>query len=205
MAVKLGENLQNEWDSDPNADLVWDAIQLRKVDPEAGLKSLIEHSEQGSTLAMIYLVRELKSDNAQDDVEHWLSEAADKGSLEACFQLAVHYHSKKNGEAAVERYKQAAGKGYAPAMYYLGMLHYHGIFVGRDVATALDYFERAKTKGHIPSMGYLAWIYRKEGFGLKGRLLAHWNCAAKIPSGVWHLIKFPNSDRIRGLSLKRRK
>jgi len=101
----------------------------------------------------------------------------------------------------VEEYKKLASVGYAPAMFYLGTMFYSGQLVEKDIGKASEYFELAKEAGHLPSMGYLARIYGKGGFGLRGRIAAHWNCLAKIPLMIWYLSNYPNSDRMRGLRL----
>lgn len=204
--TKTGESFEREWSEDPLAIELWDALDTVEKDRKLGLHELLALSERGSALAMMYLGNAYMISKTNEEfiqAVEWLRRSAKAGSIEGRYQLACHYHRSENGEQAAEEYRILAEAGYAPAMYYLGKILYHGNLLERNVQEAVSYFERAKSAGHIPSMGYLAWIYRKEKFGLKGRLLAHWNCLAKIPAAIWHIIYYPESDRMRGFPFYR--
>lgn len=202
--TKTGENLQREWDAEPQAPELWDALQVLKRDHLQGKSELAAISEQGSALAMMYLGDTLSKSQIEDEAEQaelWLRRSADAGSIEGRFQLARHFERMGKGQAAVEEYAKLGSSGYPPSMFCLGVMFYQGTLVERDLGKSVEYFKHAKEAGHLPAMGYLAWIYRKEGFGLSGRIAAHWNCLAKIPEGTWYILKYPNSDRMRGFYL----
>jgi TPR repeat protein len=204
MNAKLGENTQREWDNEPLPGELWDALQLLEEDQVSGRAMLTDLAGQGSTLAMMYLGHSLTTSGNDSELalgEEWLIRSAEGGSLEGRFQLFAHYERQQKGELAVAELKTLTDAGYAPAMYALGSTLYRGKLVNQDIPEAVKYLNMAKAAGHLPAMGLLAWIYRKEDFGLSGRLAAHWHCLTKIPSLAWHLVRYPNSDRLRGMKL----
>lgn len=204
MGAKLGENIEREWSEDSSPGELWDSLQLIKQDRRAGIKALADLSDRGSTLAMMYLGFALTNGGDPDEVgqgEVLLSKAAKGGSIEGGFQLAQFLITQERGADAVSQLKALAELQYGPAMYRLGSILYRGELVDRDLPQAVAYLERAKAAGHLPSMALLSWIYRKHGFGMRGRLAAHWNCLAKVPSLLWCLIRYPSSDRLRGFAL----
>lgn len=203
MSEKVGENIQREWDEDPFPGELWDGLQALKQDRGAGIAKLTELALRGSTLAMMYLGHAHTSAAARTELESglgkaWLIKSAEGGSIEGRYQLADHYVRQGDGDSAVSELKNLAEQGYAPAMYRLGGILYRGELVDRDVPGAVHYLEMAKQAGHLPAMGFLSWIYRKEDFGIAGRLASHWNCLVKIPVGFWYIFRYPNSDRMRG-------
>lgn len=202
MASRLGENIQREWDKEPFAGELWDALQARKHDRDTGIAMLTELAERGSVLAMMYLgYAQVSGDGDRDQSalgERWLIKSAEGGSIEGRFQLAHHYQRQGNWEKALRELKILTEGGYSPAMYALGLYLYRGELGDRSVPEALNYLRMARDTGHLPAMGLLSWIYRKEGYGLTGRLASHWHCLAKIPAVAWYLWHYPNSDKLRG-------
>jgi len=204
MAVRLGENFQREWDEEPFPGELWDAQKLLKENLASGRAMLTDLAGRGSTLAKMYLGHSLVKSGESSEValgEIWLIRSAKDGSVEGRFQLFVHYKRQQQGDKAVAELEALADAGYAPAMYALGLTLYRGKLVNQDIPEAVKYLNMAKGAGHLPAMGLMAWIYRKEDFGLSGRIAAHWNCLAKIPSLAWYLFQYPNSDRLRGMRL----
>ncbi|WP_428685234.1 tetratricopeptide repeat protein [Sphingopyxis sp.] len=204
MGATLGENLQREWDQEPQAPDLWEALKLIDEDRASGISKLTELSATGSALAMMYMGEILsreEGESSSDVAERWLLRSAEAGSIEGRFQLATHYERVRAGQRAIEEHKKLAEVGYAPAMYLLGSIFYSGTLVDRDIHKAVKFFEQAKNAGHLPAMGYLSWIYRSESFGWKSKLRAHWNCLVKIPAVIWFVARHPHSDRMRGFSL----
>ena len=204
MAAKLGENFQGEWDEEPFPDALWDGIEALDQDRAAGIEMMTSLAERGSALAMMYLGHALSEDGDRDDAasaEMWLTRSAEAGSIEGRYQLAWHYLTVGNRPAARAEFETLAARGYAPAMYNLGQFLFRGQLFDRDVAEAVKYLKMAAAAGHIPAMGYLSWIYRKEKFGISGRIASHWLCLTKIPAAIWYLTRYPNSDRLRGFDL----
>jgi TPR repeat protein len=202
MTSVLGENIQREWDEEPLAGELWDALQLRGQDRDAGNAMLTELATRGSVLAMMYLGHGYISgggDQAQLALgEEWLIRSAKAGSIEGRFQLAGHYQRQNDREKELIELKALAEQGYSPAMYSLGLRLYRSETRERSVPEAVTYLKMARDAGHLPAMGLLSWIYRKEKYGLGGRIAAHWYCLAKIPAAAWYIMRYPNSDRLRG-------
>jgi TPR repeat protein len=161
---------------------------------------LADLASGGSALAMMYLGHDYVSgdDPVNSPIgEEWLKRSADAGSIEGRLQLAVHYQRQKRWAEAEAELKLLSDRNYSPAMYAVGNLLYAGHSGQKAVPEAIHYLKLAMAAGHLPASGLLSWIYRKEKFGLRGRVMSHWHCAAKIPSAIWYLWNYPNSDRLR--------
>ncbi|MCG7347878.1 hypothetical protein [Sphingomonas sp. ACRSK] len=200
MTSPLGENIQREWDNEPLSDELWDALEAKKSNQATGLAMLTDLASGGSALAMMYLGHACVTDNGQASLvlgEEWLKRSADAGSIEGRLQLAVHYQRQERWTDAEAELRALVAQDYAPGMYALGHLLYARHSGQKSVSEAIRYLKLAKAAGHLPATGLLSWIYRKEKFGLRGRVISHWHCAAKIPSAIWYLWRYPNSDRLR--------
>ena len=203
MKEELGESLREEWNREQWPGELWDALQLLKVERAQGIAMLSVLSERGSPLAMMHLGHTLSlrgSPDEQDLAEVWLSRSANAGSIEGRLQLAIHFKRQKSGAKAVQELMTLMDRGYAPAMYLLGQIFYFGTLVDRDVDRAVHCFNHAKRAGHIPALGALSVIYRKEAFGVRATIAAHWNFLTKIPSAIRLMRRYPNSDRLRGMA-----
>lgn len=200
MTHPLGENIQREWDAEPFAGELWDALEARKSDATTGLAMLTDLASGGSALAMMYLGHIYVTESDPTTLalgEEWLKRSADAGSVEGRLQLAIHYQRQERWADAETELRALSAQRYSPAMYALALSLYHGRAGQRSVPEAIRYLDLAKAEGHIAAMGLLSWIYRKEKFGLHGRVISHWHCIAKMPSAIWHLWNYPNSDRLR--------
>jgi TPR repeat protein len=204
MAAKLGENIQREWNEDPFPLETWDALEAIKLDRNSGIESLTRVAERGSPLAMMYLGHALTkgtgpSDSAQ--AEAWLKRSTEGGSIEGRYLLAAYYEQQGNNEAAAAELRFLSDQGYGPAMYSLGSSLYRGDFGYKNLPEALEYLHLGRSVGHLPSIGLLSWIYRKEKFGIIGRISSHLYCLSKIPMLAWYLARYPNSDKLRGWTM----
>ena len=203
MASKLGENIQREWNSEPRATELWDALQLLKQDRTAGISLLTDLAEDGSGLAMMYLGHTLALDENDRNIslgEEWLIRSAEHGSTEGRYQLAHHHFQQRNWIKAQVELERLAQTGYSPAMYALGSILYHGNVCNRDLDRSVNYLKVAKEAGHLPSVGLLSQIYRKDGFGAVGQIISLWLRIASVPLVTWYIWRYPNSDRLRGLT-----
>lgn len=200
MTSKLGENMQREWDEDPLRCELWDALQAGNQDSGERTAMLTDLASRGSVLSMMYLghahVSSADPERAAQGQE-WLIRSAHGGSIEGRLQLAHHYERERAWEKAAAELKIVADQGYSPAMYYLGRLLYEGDLGHKAVPEAVTYLKMAIDAGHLPSMALLSLIYRKEKFGLAGRIASHWLCFTKIPSFVRWMWSYPSSDRLR--------
>jgi len=192
--------MQREWEEEPLGDELWHALQARKRDRDHGLEMLTNLANRGSALAMMYLGHACVSGEDRGQLalgEEWLIRSAECGSIEGRLQLAFHYQRQEAWEKALVELKILTERGYAPAMYHLARALYRGELGYRSVPQAIHYLNMAKDAGHLPAMGMLSLIYRKEKYGLAGRLRSHWLCITKIPAIVRCVWSYPNSDRLR--------
>ena len=200
--VKLGENIAREWEEDPDAPLIWDALQLIKSDSMAGLDALMQLAKNGSALSMmyfgnVYLEGEYGVEVDVSVGERWLRSSADAGSIEGKYRLAKHLQFKKSWDDAEILYHDLAERKYSPAMYVLGQEYYLGENVESDIEKSIEYFEMAEAEGHVISAYSLAGIFMKE----RGDVVSWFRGVAKriaICAPMARLItSYPNSDLLR--------
>jgi TPR repeat protein len=55
---------------------------------------------------------------------------------------------EQNYKEAFNWFKRAAQQGFAPAQYYLGMMHYNGEGVKQNYKEAMNWFKKAAEQGH---------------------------------------------------------
>jgi len=200
MTTRLGENIEREWDEEPFGGELWEALQARKEDEGKGTAMLTDLARRGSVLAMMYLGHAYVSSGDRDQMaqgEEWLIQSAEGGSIEGRLQLAQHYQRQKAWDKALAELKILVDGGYSPAMYYMGRLLYKGDLGYKAVPEAVYHLKMAIDAGHLPSMALLSLIYRKEKYGLVGRITSHWLCLTKIPAFVRCMWSHPSSDRLR--------
>ena len=199
---KLGENIAREWSEEPRGQELWEALQLIKSDPPAGLEKLTELAESGSTLAMGYLGNKYQrgrhgvpKDN--DLCEYWLRRAATEGSIEGGYILAWHLVESDRTDAAIEEFQRLADRDYSPALYSLGRLYSGRYGVERDLKKALSYFSSAEEKGHLYASHQISQILMRESTNplswLRG--LSKW--MVKMIPYIKTSAEYPKSDRLR--------
>lgn len=200
---KMGENMQREWDNEPLASELWEALQTRKQDRDTGIAKLTYLADRGSALAMMHLGHDYVSSGDHEQAmlgEEWLIKSAKAGSIEGRLQLAHYYERQKAWRKALAELEALAAQGYSPAMYHLARLLYGDELGYKAAPEAVRHLRTAISAGHLPSMALLSQIYRKEKLGLAGRIASHWLCVTKIPAFVRCLWSYPNSDRLRPYS-----
>ena len=83
------------------------------------------------------------------------SQAADKGNIEAFYQLGMLYSNSNyegyNKETATQYFLKAANNKYVDAMYMTGMM-----YLGTDNATAKSWFRKAADNGHAKAQAQLS-------------------------------------------------
>ncbi len=198
--TRMGENIHREWDKEPLADELWEALQNRKQDWDSGSARLTYLADRGSALAMMYLGHDYVSSGDREEAmlgEDWLIKSANAGSIEGRLRLSHYYERQKSWGKALAELRALTGQGYSPAMYHLARLLYGGELGYKSVPEAVLHLRTAITAGHVPSMGLLSQIYRKEKLGFTRKIVSHWLCLRKIPAFVRCLRIYPNSDRLR--------
>ena len=82
-----------------------------------------------------------------DKAASYLKQAADMGSIDACYQLGLlnvnNNYERANRQTAINYFTKAANAGRVNAMYELG-----NIYSGRDNAQANYWYEKAAARGH---------------------------------------------------------
>ena len=53
--MELGENLRKEWDAEPQASDLLNALYIGETDPTAAMELMKEFAAKGSSLSMFYL------------------------------------------------------------------------------------------------------------------------------------------------------
>lgn len=133
----------------------WAAI---RPDDEAQFRQL---ADEGDTRSLLGLAFMRLDPNAPDfnpaEAVTYLERAAEAGSAEAQYELAVQYERGKGvaqDEAkALELYRQSASQDYPDALNDLGFFHYHGLMgLPSDPDRALEFFERAADQRHPQAM-----------------------------------------------------
>jgi len=153
-----------------SAGQVWIAAWHERQDPPqyaTALKYYKKAAKQRNAdghfgVARLNLERLLQTPNSQEGLRHLRSALALKHP-EAHYTIGRMYGSGalRGGSAkALGHYQQAANRGYAPAMYELGVAYYKGIApVKANPKLALQWWRRASANGHIDSLYAFALLY----------------------------------------------
>jgi len=130
-------------------------------------------AEQGDTDAMIKLGtyfyqktenRYVRTENQKTEpnkaviagdlhmAEHWFTEAAKRGDVQAQFVLGAYYHLAENGpkdfSKAVFWYNKAANQGNSKAQFFLGNCYHKGEGVQKDQDRAVYWWSLAAAQGN---------------------------------------------------------
>ncbi|GAA4780862.1 hypothetical protein GCM10023219_31220 [Stakelama sediminis] len=199
---KLGENIAREWDEEPRAPELWDALQQLKSDPMAGLDAMLYLAEAGSRLAMVYLgdIYLNAKHGVPKDVQRaelWLRRGAAEGSIEAGLGLAWLLLTSGRTDDALTEYQRIADLHHSPALFALGWQYYKGKDVAHDIQKALYYFERAKAEGHLHAANCICCIRMRPGIGLASWLRGMAGKIALTPRLMRTMFRYPNSDTLR--------
>ena len=201
MPKRLGENIDLEWERDPYAHFVWDALQLIEVDPEGGISALLDLGAKGSPLALMFAghryARGFQNVPKNEETAiRLLKQSLDLGSIEAGYILADMHMTNGRFRDGLDTYYRLSQMGYSPAMYAAGWHYLFGDPSIRDIERGEEFFNRGARHGHFWANLALAnlMIRRKKILGF----LSGWNrkFASLIPF-VYFQVSYPNSDRLR--------
>jgi TPR repeat protein len=116
------------------------------------LRHLVQEATTGNAQSQLYLgwayVEGKIVDKDDQEGSKWLELAANNGSLEAKFRLALLLLSQRNSEA-INILIGLNSQGFFPAAYELGYCYYMGSCVDRNVEKAKDLWEKASIEGHV--------------------------------------------------------
>lgn len=199
---KMGENISREWDAEPCRQELWRALQFIKHDAPAGARELESLSKRGSVLSMMYLGHALfigRYGLERNPVlgEKWLRSSIEYGSIEGLYVLAKLFEDNGRGTEALSLFKQAAERGYPPAMFAVGWRYYFGKDVGRDIIKAHQYFKKAADAGHLYG---ILWESRTLRECRNNAITWLRNLSIRVPLVfrlTYALGTYPSSDRLR--------
>jgi hypothetical protein len=116
------------------------------------LRDLIQRAANGDVKAQLYLgwayVEGRVVDRNDQEARKWLTLAANNGSLEAKFRLALVLLRRRDIEG-VNILTELNRGGYSPAVYELGNCYYSGLCVERNVEKSKELWEKASVEGHV--------------------------------------------------------
>ncbi len=197
-----GENLQKEWDSEPLASELLKTLDIGKSDPVSAIESMKSLAAKGSSLSMFYLGEyymygRYGIERDFEAAEFWLKEAASGGSMEGAYLLARYLQGQGRYEEAEIEYKRLAERGFSNALFVLGLQHYKGGWLEKDIEKSICYLEEAEKRGHLHSRHWLSHIFRKENLGFVYRAKGWIKWFSLIVPFVICKVSYPNSDRLR--------
>lgn len=200
--MELGENLRKEWDAEPQASDLLNALYIGETDPTAAMELMKEFAAKGSSLSMFYLGEyymygRYETERDFEAAEYWLNEAASRGSMEGAYLLARYFQGKGRYEEAEIEYRQLAERGFSNALFVLGLQHYKGDWLDKDIEKSIGYFEEAEKRGHLHARHWLSHIFRKENLGIGYQVKGWIKWITLVIPFVICKVNYPNSDRLR--------
>ncbi len=92
---------------------------------------------------------------------------------------------KRDVKAAFAHFEKAAGKGHAPAQFYLAVFYTDGFdVVGIDRKTAIAWLEKAAAKGYAPAQGVLGMAYLEPWTGVKKDVEKAWGLLGRSTANL---------------------
>ena len=202
MGERLGESLQAEWNNDPFASELWDALERGEAEPGKAMLLVDGLAQKGSPMAMLNLAEIYAYGMWGRDRDFalaidWSRRAAHAGSTEGKFLLSRLLEGEGEIELARNLLNEMADEGFPIAMWTLGNWYYKGDHLPRDPIRAKGYFEAAWKLGHIPSKTWLNHMLKCGEFGALRRIEGIYKSATLLPTVYRQLHTYPESDRLR--------
>lgn len=199
--MRYSENFATELSLEPDVGSLWAAVRLIDVDRNHAIELLENLSNRGSALSMVYL-GDLYTNGrgGERDIERgwqWYQKAADKGSIEASYRLAVARWNYGYYESSVEEFISLVKRGFSPAMCCLGSIFSSGVGVPRDEQKAVVFFNMASRRGHLLAKQGLSKIFRDNKEGFRRKLVGYYFILYLLLVGSWQKIIYPESDKFR--------
>lgn len=196
------ENLSREWALDHRASEIWDGLKLIERDPTTGLAMLEDLGRSGSALSMMYvghayLTGQYGTKIDQSQGEEWLRKSFTTGSIEGGYRLAKYLQSVGRDSDAMTTYLRLSELGYAPASYQIGVEHYLGQKVDKDITKALHYLKIGKDLGHLPSIHWMSYVKIRTGGTIFNKFTGYVMRIRHLILMIYLSLASPNSDRLR--------
>ena len=198
----MGENLEREWDAEPHAGVLWDALEMAENDISAALEMMEDLAEKGSALAMMYLGNSYNFGNYglepnQELADSWLRRSARLGSIEGSFEFARRKEIEGDYELAEIEFRRLADRQFPPALYVLGRQHRHGGWLKQDTEKSIEFLEKAEKLGHFHAQHMLRYIHTHEKSGVANKVRGWVKFATMLIPFLRYSVNYPNSDRLR--------
>jgi len=148
-------------------DFTFRSDLLRRNSRGSVSSALYREIQTDNAVAMYYLGQHFKYAPPPDEkmclAFEWFSKAAQKGLVEAQYEVALCYESghgvANNQQLATSWYMTAAEAGYAEAQFRVADRYCTGTFVPQSYATGAAWLEKAAKQGHVPAIAALADLY----------------------------------------------
>jgi TPR repeat protein len=195
------ESLAQALVTEPDADLLWDAVSLLRSDAVSGLEQLEHLAKSGSALSMYFIGETyLAGQGVPQDLERgmkWLRQAADAGSIEASYQIARTHWSLDEMDKAINELNELSSRGFSPAMYNLAQIYHSEDYGFNSLQKSQKFYRMAALHGHIIAKKDLAILMITGTFGNINRLRGFFIWIALLAPALALMIRYPESDRLR--------
>jgi len=198
-----GENFTREWNEDPYAPELWDAMKIIRSDASAGFEALSYLAGQGSALAMMYLAGAylrgqygIQKDRTHG--EHWLRRSANAGSIEGKYGLGWYYEENGKIEEAIDIYEKLIKLNFSPAGYTLGRLYFKGEKVQKDLNKSLYFLNKSRNLGHLRATNLICHIKINYSNNLFEKIYGYLIRFEMLFQWIFQAFKNPKSDRFKG-------
>ncbi len=128
----------------------------------------------------------------------WFERAARTGSMSGAFYFARFLTTDGKHSESIHWYKQAADRGYPPALFRLGLAYAKGKGIEINIRLAYKYLEASKKDGHVFALREIALLDIKGNRGFKFRLYGVLELCRAITTGIYFGIVDSKSDKLRG-------
>ena len=137
-----------------------------KIDPEEGLKNMLERVQDGDAQDQ-YVLAGMYWNGIGTEVDYeeaikWLQLAANQGYAPAQYMLGHVMDVDCEEEQALEWYQKAADQGYHQALYAIGVIHFEN-----DEPEAYEYFMEASRHFSTPDLYYYIAMCLQIGLGVE--------------------------------------
>lgn len=201
VSQRYPENIEAAWSHEPDLEELWAATSELTRNPKAALRRLQRLAELGSALSAMYIGDALiygrgVPKNVKSG-EKWLRKSTEQGSIEGAYRLSKHFLESEQSENALNLLHALRKKGFAPAIWKLGMMHLEGEYFDKNNDVAMGYLREAESLGHIVSKHWISWILRKDSESLKNKFRGFLKIPSLIITGVYYRMRYPDSDKLR--------
>ncbi len=195
-------NLEDNSLPEPNPARLRKASRALKSNTSFAIGELKYLASQGSLLSLLQLGSVYSDDKLVDpdleQAEAYFRRAADGGALIGHYLLGRLFLTQRRHEDALRAFSYASGKGYPPAIHYLGRMYLQGRGVTADHKRAKELFSRAAERGSVAAKLGLSTILMQHRTSSGDLWRAVWLRMTGIPQFLFTIVtEGYSSDRLR--------